>query len=70
LLDNAWKAIFIFLHPGVRLLRGLGSRKHLTLIKTKHRNRLNLEPALILAPMKICRRIEVPACQKQAQSSH
>jgi hypothetical protein len=31
---------------------------------------LNLEPALILALTKIRPRIEVLACQKQAQSSH
>jgi hypothetical protein len=41
----------------------------LTSIKTKHRNRF-LEPALILALAKIHPRIEVLACQKQAQSSH
>jgi hypothetical protein len=34
------------------------------------RSRLNLEPALILALTKIRPRIEVLACQKQAQSSH
>jgi hypothetical protein len=34
------------------------------------RNRLNLEPALILALTKILPRIEVLACQKPAQSSH
>jgi hypothetical protein len=34
------------------------------------RNRLNLEPALILALKKIRPRIEALACQKQAQSSH
>jgi hypothetical protein len=39
-------------------------------IKMKHRNRLNPEPNLILTLMKICPRIEVLACQKQAQSSH
>jgi hypothetical protein len=38
--------------------------------KTKHRNRMNLEPALILALMKIRPRTEVLACQKQDQSSH
>jgi hypothetical protein len=42
----------------------------LTSIKTKHRNRLNPEPALILALTKIHPRIEVLACQKQAQSFH
>jgi hypothetical protein len=49
-----------------------GTRTHLTLtsIKTKHRNRLNLEPALIFAPTKIRPRIEVLACRKLAQSSH
>jgi hypothetical protein len=46
------------------------TRSHLTPIKTKHRNRLNLEPALILALTKIRPRIEVLACQKHAQSSH
>jgi hypothetical protein len=39
-------------------------------LKTKHRNRLNLELALILALTKISPRIEVLACYKQAQSSH
>jgi hypothetical protein len=42
----------------------------LTSIKTKHRNRLNPEPALILALTMIRPRIEVLVCQKQAQSSH
>jgi hypothetical protein len=42
----------------------------LTSIKTKDRNRLNLEPALILEFTKIRPRIEVLARQKQAQSSH
>jgi hypothetical protein len=31
---------------------------------------LKLDPALILALMKICPQIKVLACQKQAQSSH
>jgi hypothetical protein len=47
-----------------------GTRKHLTSIKTKHKNRLNLEPALILALTKIRPQIEMLARQKQAQSSH
>jgi hypothetical protein len=47
-----------------------GKRKYLTSIDTKHRNRLNLEPALILALTKIRPPIEVLACQKQAQLSH
>jgi hypothetical protein len=42
------------------------SRKHLTSIKTKHRNRVDLEPTLILALTMIRLRIEVLACQKQA----
>jgi hypothetical protein len=46
------------------------TRKRLTLIIMKHRNRLNLVPALILALTKIRPLIEVQACQKQAQSSH
>jgi hypothetical protein len=41
-----------------------GARNHLTSIGTKHRNRLNLEAALILALTKIRPRIEVLACQK------
>jgi hypothetical protein len=45
-------------------------RKHLTSVKTKRRNILNLEPALILAVTKIRPRIGVLACQKQPQSSH
>jgi hypothetical protein len=40
----------------------LGKRKQLTSIKTKHRNRLNLEPALTLALTKIRPRIEVLTC--------
>jgi hypothetical protein len=44
-----------------------GTRELLTSIKTKHRNRLNFEPDLILALTKIRPRIEVLACQKQAQ---
>jgi hypothetical protein len=46
-----------------------GTRRHLTSITTKHRNRLNIEPALILTLTKIRPRTEVLACQKQAQSS-
>jgi hypothetical protein len=42
----------------------------LTSIKTKHRNRLNPESALIPALTKIRPRIEELACRKQAQSSH
>jgi hypothetical protein len=45
-------------------------RKHVTLIKTKQRTRLNLEPALILTLTKIRPRTEVLACQKHAHSSH
>jgi hypothetical protein len=52
------------------MLTPRGTRKHVTSIKTKNRNRLNLEPVLILALTKIRPRIEVLACQKQAQSSH
>jgi hypothetical protein len=44
-------------------------RKHLASFKTKHRNRLNLEPDVILALTNIGTRIEVLACQKRAQSS-
>jgi hypothetical protein len=58
------------LQPVVRNNILMGMQKLLLSIKTKHRNRLNLEPALILALTKICPRIEVLACQKQAQSSH
>jgi hypothetical protein len=47
-----------------------GMRKHLTSIKTKHRNRLNPEPSLILAFTKIRPRIEVLACQEEAHSYH
>jgi hypothetical protein len=50
-------------------LRYPGVRKDI-LIKTGNRNRLNPEPALILALKKIRPRIEALACQKQAQSSH
>jgi hypothetical protein len=38
--------------------------------KAEHMNRLNLEPALILAFTKIRLRIELLAYQKQTQSSH
>jgi hypothetical protein len=41
-----------------------GAREHIL------RNRLSLEPALILALTNIRPRAEVLACQKQAQSSH
>jgi hypothetical protein len=41
-----------------------GKRKHLKSIKTEHRNRLNLEPALVLALTKIRPRTEVLAGQK------
>jgi hypothetical protein len=37
--------------------------------RTRHRNRWNLEPALILALTKIRPRIEVLACQKQAKNA-
>jgi hypothetical protein len=47
-----------------------GTRRHLTSMKTKHRNRLNLESALMLTLTKIRPWIEALACQKQAQSSH
>jgi hypothetical protein len=55
------------LQPRVREDISRGKQKHLTSIKTKYRNRLNLQPALILALTKIRSRIEVLACQKQAQ---
>jgi hypothetical protein len=63
------------LQSGVRVLPGVGdildgTRKHLTSIKTKHMSSLNLEPALIFALTKIPSRIDVLACQKQAQSFH
>jgi hypothetical protein len=45
-----------------------GKRKHLTPIKTKQRNSLNLKSALILALTKICPRTEVLACQKQSSN--
>jgi hypothetical protein len=47
-----------------------GTWKHLTSIKMKHRNCLNLEPALIPTLMKIHPWIDVLACKKQAQLSH
>jgi hypothetical protein len=46
-----------------------GTREHLTSIKMKHWNRLNLKPGLIPALKKIRLRNEVLTCQKQAQSS-
>jgi hypothetical protein len=42
-----------------------GSRKHLISTKSKHRNRLNLEPALILALTKIRPPIEVLAARNK-----
>jgi hypothetical protein len=39
-------------------------------MKTKHRNRLKLEPVLILTLKEIRPRTKVLARQKQAQSSH
>jgi hypothetical protein len=58
-------------NTGVREGSGiqLWVRKNILSIITKHRNRLNLEPALILALAKIRPRTEVLACQTQAQSS-
>jgi hypothetical protein len=51
--------------------RTIGSkRKHVTPIKTKHRNRLHLGPDVTLALAKIRPRTEALACHKQAQSSH
>jgi hypothetical protein len=47
-----------------------GKRKQLTSIKTTHRNRLNVEPALIFSLTKIRPQIELLACQKQAHWSH
>jgi hypothetical protein len=47
-----------------------GTRKHLTSIEAKRKNRLNLELALILALMNILPWFDLLACQKQAQSSH
>ncbi|GFG40273.1 hypothetical protein Cfor_12500 [Coptotermes formosanus] len=41
-----------------------------TSIKMKHRNRLNPEPRLTLALMKIHARVEALSCQIQAQPSH
>jgi hypothetical protein len=48
----------------------LGTRMLPTSIKTRDRNRLIFELALILALTKIRPRIEVLACQNQAQSSY
>jgi hypothetical protein len=54
---------------GTRTPGGTPSLRENILIKTKH-NCMNREPGLIVALMKIRPRIEVLACQKQAQSSH
>jgi hypothetical protein len=51
--------------PGVQEDILEGTRKHLRSIKMKHKNLLNLEPALILALTKILSRAEVLACQKK-----
>jgi hypothetical protein len=56
----------IFLIQG----KSVRSVKNEESIETKHGNRLNVGPALILALTKIRPRIEVLACQEQAQSSH
>jgi hypothetical protein len=50
---------------GVREHMILSTRKRLTSIKTKHRNRLNFEPALMLALTKIRPRIEVRVCRNK-----
>jgi hypothetical protein len=60
---DQWSATWGMSTPG-------GTRKHFTSIKTKHKNRLDLQPAMVLALRKIRPRIEVQTCQKQAQSSH
>jgi hypothetical protein len=51
---------------GTRVPRG--ARTHLTSLKPKHRNRLHLEPALILTLTKIRPRTEEPACQRREQA--
>jgi hypothetical protein len=58
------------IQPGVREDISGCTREHVTSINTQHRNRLNPDPALILALTNIRSWIEVQACQKQAQSSH
>jgi hypothetical protein len=55
------------IQPGVREDILGDTRKQLISIKTKYRNHLNLEAALILAITKIRPLNEVVACQKQAQ---
>jgi hypothetical protein len=47
-----------------------GTGIHLKVHENVLRNHLNLEPAVIFAFMKIRPRIEVLACQKQAQSNY
>jgi hypothetical protein len=47
-----------------------GTRKYLISVKTKHRNRLNIEAALMLAFTRIRPLFEVLGCHKQAQLSH
>jgi hypothetical protein len=49
--------------------RSLGVRENI-ILQSKHRDRFNLEPALILALTKIRHRIELLACQKQVPLSH
>jgi hypothetical protein len=74
--QNTKTKIHSFHQPAVLLLPGTNESilgvtlKHLTSVKTIHRSLLNPEPALILALTKIRSRIEVLACQKQAESSH
>jgi hypothetical protein len=70
--EGTFNLLASFLQSGVRLPPGVsqnilgGTPRHLTSIKSKHRNRFNLKPALILALTKILLRIEALACQKQA----
>jgi hypothetical protein len=65
-MDNVpiifWSDSTVIFNLGyTNILGGMG--KHLTSIKMKHRNCLNLEPSQILTPMKIRPQIEVLACQ-------
>jgi hypothetical protein len=62
----AWYTSVVF-NLGYAYSRGYAKR--LASIKLKHGNRLNFESALIHTLTKVRPRIEVLACQKQAQSS-
>jgi hypothetical protein len=69
-----WSSTWGTRNPGdtLRQLAGTGKKrggKKTCINQYKHRNRLNLEPDLIFTLTNIRPRIEVIACQKEAQPS-